>query len=256
MTEEPIDIAPFELLKQTEMHDHLRRHHTNLWRAGIDSKATKAKMTEWHSESHLQGENIAKPHTHTAVGPASPQLDGEPLDLSKPLNASQRKALKDLVENDFLALKAEINQFADDMAAQRRQEIHADYAARGADSTEFLARGRQLMMDYRNGVDKLVIAARTAGVELTMPDIGTRTMETKVAGLHEALRKAEAEVDADRRRALNTLERARLTAQRKVLMSGVNEEALALLETIPDARTLMITAAAERENPQLAVHTG
>lgn len=253
--EEPFDIVPFDLLKQTEQVTHLRRWHTNLWRAGIDTKTSKAVMAEWHTKSHLAGENTSKPHTHTAVAPRGDASAEElsAMDLMKPLNASQRKALKDLVENDFLALKAEINQFADDMAAQRRTEINKEWAAKGADKTTFYAKGQELMAAYRNGADKLVMEARTAGVEFTMPAIGTREMEAKVPGLQTALKAAEAEVDVDRRRALNTLERARLTAQRKVLMTGVTEEALAILDTIPNAHALMVEAAAQRAGTQPSV---
>lgn len=254
-TTEPIDLAPFDLFTQKEQVAHLQRWHNNLWRAGLDSKSTKATMEKWHTDAHLQGENVLRPHTHTSVAPKSDDdpADIGPMDLTKPLNASQRKALKDLVENDFLALKAEINQFADDMAAQRRQEINADYAARGADQTTFFTKGRALMQQYRVGCDALVLEARQAGVELKMPDIYSREIEAKTSGLQTSLRAAEADVDADRKRALNTLERARLTAQRKVLMSGVNQEALSILETIPNARSLMIEAASMRSNPELAV---
>lgn len=255
-TQEPLDIVPFQMLTQKEQWDHLQRFHTKMYyELSKASKTPKAEMEEWHAKVHLAGTNMRHPHTHTAAVPQKGQKSTElaPMDLTKPLGASQRKALKDLVENDFSALRAEINQFADDMARQKREEIQADYAARGADQTDFLARGRKLMNDYRVGCDQLTLEASRAGVELKMPGIYTRDIETKVNGLNTAIKLAEAEVDAERKRALNSLERARLTAQRKVLMSGVNEEALAILDTIPNARDLMVQAAQERANLPQAV---
>lgn len=251
-----LDIAPFDLLNQKEQWSHLQRWHRETWKLSNGSKTSKSDMTEWHMNAHLTGTSIGKDHTHTAVPPKTGDVKTEGLgglNLSQPLNASQRKNLKELVENDFLALRAEINQFADDMARQKRGEIERDYKARGADSTTFMAKARDLAKAYRNGADALVLEARQAGVEIKVPEIYSRDVEVKVSGLSSALREAEAEVDADRRRALNTLERARLTAQRRVLMTGVTEEALAILDTIPNAHTLMVEAAAQRAGTQPSV---
>ena len=248
-----VEIVPFELLTQKEQWSHLQRFHLELWGSlPKASKTPKAEMEDWHRKAHLEGRNQRQEHTHTAIVKKDDGTSPSAKEMMRGgiLNASQRKALKDLVENDFLALKAEINQFADDMAKQKRDEINAEWASKGADKTDFYARGRELMAEYRNGVDKLIMDARSKGVELTMPSFYGREIEAKVPGLQQAIKLAELDVESDRRRALNSLERARLTAQRKVLMTGVNEDALQILETIPNAKQLMIQAATERVNPQ------
>jgi len=129
--------------------------------------------------------------------------------------------------------------------AGRRGAVRVD-----ADADLFKDRALAIIQDCRSAIDTLVIEARGKGVELSVQEhYSGRTTEAKVAGLQAAIKAAEAEVEADRKRALNTLERARLTAQRKVLMSGVSEEALTILDTIPNARTLMVEAAQQRIQP-------
>lgn len=247
----PVDIAPFDLLSQKEQHAHLSRFHTNLWRASLTTKTSKADMQRIHDEAHLGQSQVGtkEPHTHTAV----PQGKAD-VDLTKGgiLNSTQRKALKDLVDNDFLALKAEINQFANDMAQQAREKVRAEWAKKGANKEAFMGRASDLIRKYRDDADRLILEARTKGVELKIPSVDRYSsgIDASVAGLKEAIDAAVAVVEADRKRALTTLERQRLTAQRTVLMSGVNQDALAILDTIPDAKTLMVEAARERTNMQ------
>jgi hypothetical protein len=259
---ERLDLAPFESLAQKEQWSHLGSFH-RVWNHtnNLDSKSRKAHYEEWHRKAHLEGFDQAKSHTHTAVNALSQDAQAElpkgvedDLGLDKPLNASQRKNLKDLVDNDFLALRAEIDQFADDMAQQKRSEIRGEWADRGASADDFVRRARDLMKVYQDATDALVIEARAAGVELDVAEFAQYQkgdVSAKVPRLDTAVKDAEREVEADRRRALNTLERARLTAQKKVLMAGVDPQALGILQTIPNARDLMLEAAAERTRQQL-----
>lgn len=246
-TEASIDLAPFELLTHKQQWAHLRDFHRVPYYK-LNTKSRKGEYEAWHHNSHLRGENVREDHTHAAFAPKGddPRTDIEPLDTSRPLNASQRKALKDLVDNDFQALKSEIQQFATDMARQRRDELRAEWAERGADPSSFIERAEALAQEYRVAADALRLEARQAGIDLDMPTLYQDKIKARTDGLVEAIREAEQEIKADQVRALNTLERARLTAQRKVLMSGVDQEALSILETIPTAHDLMVQAAAER----------
>jgi len=257
-SQEPIDLLPFDQMTQKEEWEHIQRYHgyTVHYRYSLDSKSRKADLQSAHEKMHLKGEvTPGREHTHTAVAPREDATPEElaALELGKPLNASQRKSLKDIVENDFLALKAEIVQFAGDIAKTRRDDIDKDFAKKGADQQAFEKKGRDLLMKYRNERDKLILDARAKGVELSLPQLKYGEVEAKMPGRLQAIAAAEADVEADKRRALNALERARLTAQRKVLMTGVTEESLKILDTIPSAKTLMLEAAAERSNPQLAM---
>jgi hypothetical protein len=254
--EQPLDLAPFDMLTQKEQWAHLSQYHKT-WQLshGLNSKSRKDDMERAHRRSHMNDVGMGSAHTHTAVAalnqPPGDDVSGSDLtgsDLSRPLNTTQRRALKDLVENDFLTMRAEIEQMAADMAQQRRVELTREWAERGADADAFERRGAELMTTYRKDAAALIAEARIAGVDLSMPNIKDSypSLEAKVTGLNETIRAAENEVDADRRRALNTLERQRLTAQRKVLLTGVTEEALAVLDTIPTAQALMLEAAAQR----------
>lgn len=248
----PVDIAPFDLLTQKEMYAHLKTHHVMPYE--VNTKTSKADLEVIHQTMHAgtihpRYAASRSPHTHTAV----PQGKAE-VDLTKGgiLNSTQRKALKDLVDNDFLALKAEINQFANDLAHQAREKVRAEWAAKGADKEVYRLKANALISNYRNERDRLIMEARVAGVEVKMPNIDryNSDVEAKVNGLKEAIDAAIAVVEEDRRRALTTLERQRLTAQRTVLMSGVNKDALAILDTIPDAKSLMVEAAKQRTDMQ------
>lgn len=253
-TEEAIDLAPFELLTHDQQWAHLRKFH-RVPHYRLNTKSRKGEYEAWHYNAHLKGEGIREDHTHGAYVPKGdqPRTDMEPLDPSRPLNASQRKALKDLVDNDFLALRSEIQQFATDMARQRRDELRTEWADRGADPASFITRAEALAQEYRVAADALRLEARRSGIDLDMPTLYQDKIKARTDGLAEAIREAEQEIKADQVRALNTLERARLTAQRKVLMSGVDQEALSILETIPTAHDLMIQAAAERGPREVTV---
>lgn len=252
MEETPVDIAPFDLLTQKEMHAHLTTHHVKPYE--INTKTSKADMEVIHQQMH-SGQihpryvQMRTAHTHTAVPQGKPTVD---ITKGGLLGSTQRKALKDLVDNDFLALKAEINQFANDMAQQAREKVRAEWAKKGANKETYTEKANALIRKYRDDADRLVLEARSKGVDLKVPSVDRYSsgIEASVSGLKEAIDAAVQVVEADRKRALTTLERQRLTAQRTVLMAGVNQEALAILDTIPDAKTLMVEAAKQRTDMQ------
>lgn len=258
-TEVPVDIAPLEMMTQKEQWAHLRDHHMNMpW--GLGSRSKKPDFEQWHTKAHSSDQkDESKPdyfrtsHTHTA-GPSTSLVvhDGDGKGqvklptFDKPLQAGQRKALKELVENDFAVLRAEIHQFADDEANRLRAEVRKEWAKKGADAPKFTKQAQDLLAKFHQDRQALIAKALAAGVEVEIPKTYDREVSTKVAGLDDAIRQSVAGVEADRKRALNALERSRLSAQRAVLMSGVTTEGLALLETIPTAQALMLEAGRQR----------
>lgn len=196
---------------------------------------------------------MRRSHTHTAVEPPAHSTEVAPLDPAKPMNATQQRRLEKLVDNDFQALRAEINQMADDLAKAKRYELTKEWNDRGSNADAFVTQAQTLIREHRSVIDALVIEARSKGVELEVPEsYRQQDIKAKVAGLKDAIKAAEADIEADRSRALNHLERARLTAQKKVLLAGITEEGFKLLEEIPDARTLLIQAQQERAPQELS----
>lgn len=251
--DQPLDVAPFDLLSQKNQWEHVNRFH-NTWemRGQLNSKSRKDAMETAHSRSHLEDVGVRKHHTHTAVEPAAQSTEVAPLDPSKPMSATQQRRLEKLVDNDFQALQAEIDQMAADLAKEKRHELTKEWNDRGSNADAYVTRAQTLVREHRSAVEALVIDARSKGVELTVPEeYRSQEIKAKVAGLKDAISTAERDIEADRRRALNYLERARLTAQKKVLIAGITEEGFALLQEIPDARTLLMRAQQERMPQEL-----
>lgn len=249
--EGPLEALPFEDMSKTEQIAHIREYHGRR----TESRDTKAQIQWRHDNLHASDDQGSNPsrliaHQHVALVVASPVGVRRDLTapLDKPLNASERKALKDLVDNDFAALKQEIRRFASDATTAKRNEVMADWEAKGARKQEFLNRANDLRRTYAENVITLKAEADAAGIELTRLEGGGYTPQVTVKGLEEALRLVSNEIASEMDRALMTLERQRLTAQRQVLLAGITAEALNLLGEIPTAAQLMTEAALDRAN--------
>lgn len=168
------------------------------------------------------------------------------------LNASERKALKELVDNDFEMLKQEMAQMASDMAANAVAEVEAEWATRREAWKDFRHKAQRLLDKQDKARRALIREAEEAGVRLRLMDgYGRAAIEAEVKGYEEALIAARAAAKAQLDRALLTLERQRLSAQREVLLTGVTKEAAVVLDAIPDAKTLMVEAAAAASSKQI-----
>lgn len=97
--------------------------------------------------------------------------------------------------------------------------------------------------------------ATADGIELTKPvqaGMSEEAWKGDAKGRLEAINKAKAENENMLERALMTLERQRLTAQRQVLVSGVSQEATVILNDLPKASDLMVTA--QHQQQQISAH--
>jgi hypothetical protein len=275
--EESVEVVPFEssLMDKKEMQDHLRRcHGVPHWNLRQGDKTTKGEMEVFHQRRH--DDAAANPdtsrfrpalaHTHTAVPELSDRqvaaLEKASNPLGKVLNAGERKSLKDLVDNDFAVMRTDITQFAHDLLAQRLAEIEAEYEGREVLMTSYKDQARELQRAYaekindlnesfRKKSEALADRAKRDGVTLTTnvafrgPDVA-REPGVELTGKKDAIARARDEVAADQRNSLNTLERQRLTNQRRILMLGVSSDGLQVIEEMPDARQLMVEAAKQR----------
>jgi hypothetical protein len=173
--------------------------------------------------------------------------------VKKALNATERRALEKLIDNDFSALKAEVGQMAMDVKADREAAIKEQYASRGADVAAAVEETKQLEAKFRTELRSLrdrweaqgIVLdrdyyGRHSGGELALNDGYSHT------GLKEAIAQMYREVERDQHRAMTIAERQRVQTQRKVLLASItSDEALQLVEEIPSAHALLMQAQEE-----------
>jgi hypothetical protein len=203
-------------------------------------------------------------HVHTAAvisdeirEAANRVRNNEPVS-DKPLSAQERRVLTELVNNDFAALKAEMQAFAADSLQQTRNEVEAEWQAKIQKSNSLVVKANELrrkataemraLTDKHNAAhEEMLRQAKDAGIEFKESERWennqkVRFYEADAVGRREALQEAEKDNKRFLDRALMTLERQRLDAQRRVLVSGVSKEAAGILDAIPDAKSMMIDA--------------
>lgn len=221
---------------------------------GFSRHLTPEEVEQWRSRFGTHSRYPRVPqimHTHTVVPVAenvakaatalTTKRDNTPIAA---LNASERKALKDVVDNDFSMLRQEIRAMSADIKAQRRREVEQEWADRKAATKAYERKVHKAVASFNKKMADMRGEARDAGIELATPRLETYGIKAEVKGFAEAMREADAEVQRDEDRALMTLERQRLEAQRQVLLTGVSGEvAQTVLGAIPSAQTLMVEAA-------------
>lgn len=220
-------------------------------------------------------------HTHMAVDVpdnvtevAKAIRDNKPI-VGKPMNAQERKLLTELVNNDFSGLKQQMRELAADTLASNIAEINADWDAKEKKIPDFAGQAtdrmrkqsdewaamkarheeerRKMSEKHTDGLKAIIGKAKEQGVTLReeqetyADEFGQKktrpVYRAEVEGRRDAIKTATEENKQLLDRALMTLEKQRLAAQRKVLVSGVSQEAAEFLDTIPDARTMMVEAA-------------
>lgn len=172
--------------------------------------------------------------TTTDVEPATEAL--------RPLKATEARALKSLVENDFKSLANELRQAAADQKTAAAQRIRADRSVRRDVAESLVKRGLAAAKRYERTREALKKEARDADIDFYMNSVGMSSgyePTAKPFGVEEAIRQAHAEIDAQLRRALTALERQRLDAQRKIMVAAITKDAEHLLGTLPSASDLM-----------------
>jgi hypothetical protein len=172
---------------------------------------------------------------------ASRVIRGERIS-DKPLPAGERKVLMELVNNDFDSLEQEMRALAADHLTARKAELKEEWQERRAAAPEFVKTIQKIERKARRKVEDQVRKAREAGVVVQEANWRYFNPRSEFEGYTKAQREVEKENQEFLSRALMSLQRQRLEAQRRILISGVTEESAKILETIPDAKTLMIQA--------------
>lgn len=298
-------------MSKDEMVQHLLEFHQQPGGRGITihnhgvssngTKATKDEMIRWHNNQHERGITSAfnvtqkyngsyyEPvltisgtlHNHAAIrlneeqGKVLAAVRDNQKVSGTTLGARDQKVLKELVDNDFGSLKAEMRAFAADSLSAKIADINEewdakeksipDYATQAttqhrthSDKVQALRARHQQEMRLleeagKDAFDKIAAKAKEEGVDLkedsekffdnAIQQNRQRTVfKAEVEGRKEAIAEATKENTKMVDRALLTVEKQRLTAQRQVLLSSVPDAALPIVESIPDAKTLMVEA--------------
>jgi hypothetical protein len=225
---------------------------------------------------NMRHQHMAAVIPDSVANAAAAIRDNKPVG-EKPLTAAEGKVLSELVNNDFAGLKAEMRAFAADNLSAKRAEINAEWDEKEAaipdfakDATETLRRNNaewsalkakhdeamaKMRIKHEDALKEITDKAKAKGVTLNETQVNvteevngvnrtvTRTVyKANVEGRTEALKAAEVENSGFLSRAEMTLERQRLDAQRRVLVSRVNPEAARILDSIPNAKSMMIEA--------------
>jgi len=285
-TEDKFPAFPFdEDLTKADMVDHLRDvhgiNHMDGHYLSKNTKVTKNQLIRAHTKMHVVlddpraragypnehytgffDEEVKHqrytmtpitPHTHEVIvlpenadDMVERAKNNEPVS-EKPLSATERRVLTDLVNNDFKALEQEMRQFAADLLKTKLDEIKTTWQERVDAAPAFASQARQIAEKAQREFEELKAEAKREGVEFkaTYGLAYNFNPITEVEGYARAIKEAQDENTKMLQRGLLTLERQRLTAQRRVLISGVTRQAATLLDELPKAKDLMVQAAAD-----------
>jgi hypothetical protein len=246
------------LFKHRVVHAETAEALEPLYQERFPSMRPEERAQRVASQMERNAENNTRmiPHAHESELLAEP-TDQRLLDILKdpdkplpntPLTVSERKVLKDLIDNDFRALLRELEQFALEARAAQENEIITEYAdktmamnAITSEYSELLNRQYIERVDFANAQRELGYAPgpvyAPSGTNLSL----------RVVGKEEAMRRALADYENAIRTARNAVETQRLNAQRRVLLAGLTPAAREMLNDIPDAKTMMIQAQVSTE---------
>lgn len=180
----------------------------------------------------------------------------------KALGITEKKQLKELVDNDFSVLRQEMDQLTAELVALRHTEIDEEFADRQADLDQARTEWNELTNNIRTQVQEFRARCREQGVVIS-PDrrygselLTIGTPDFTLPAKKEAKERVEQEVNLQIRRAKTGLERQRIDAHRKILVSGLAEEATAILSSMPDPRRLVLDAVSQTRDDRLALLAG
>lgn len=273
-----LEIGLFEDMSKQEQIDHLRDFHfdgKNLL-AYAWSSYTKDDLVRIHTDMHagrwanyIRGNSLSKslvPHEHTnfdtsaLTSTVQEQLDA--LGIDKPLSSQQKKALLDLLNNDFATLSAELDVYADEKLASRKEEARKEGETKAPVLAEFQTKARALSEEchreteklkalYEEKANALLEEAESNGITTSYNrQTGYKTMDRirsfVIKGLSERYQEIEKETRAEISVARNALNREKLVATRKIMLAAIPRDSAKLIDKMPSAANLMREAATAR----------
>lgn len=229
-------------MTRDDMWKHLsERHPRHPW---LPAKSTKGELIRLHTRLHISTD---LDHEHYASGEdIAVALQETSTDLTvvvvPPLTVSVRRSLKDLVENDYSMLRREIEEYAAAASAAALKEIEAEFVEKTVEAAKILKEAQAQCQAWQHQIDQMVSDAAAQGIKLELTTQRYHGVPEKVTvpGLQEAKSAKQTEIHVEKNRALQKAEKGRLAAQRQVLLSGITQEGLDLLKTIPSAKDMFV----------------
>lgn len=279
MSDDKETAAPYtEDLSKQALVDHLRDVHgmNNISGTALPVDARKARVTKErlvtvHSSMHrtldkptaevnVQGGRVYDGTTHYGVPlPSIAHVHAEvtvkaevqealesirsganPLEGSR-LSAGERSALIRLIDNDYGALKTDLQGLAAQALANDLAQLELDWRERRAKISTWQAAVQVVRDDVRRRMEEIKQDADRDGILMEWNRTGSEILQVVMtaAGYEKAVRETKETNKKMLDSALLKLERERLRAQRRVLLTGITPEAQKILETIPSAEKML-----------------
>lgn len=162
------------------------------------------------------------------------------------LNATERRALKDLVDNDFQTLEQRLHR----AYADRQHELERTAQKRAAEEREraqdVIDRMGELNEKQRKERERFIAQAEKKGVTIVSSGRGQGLV---FSGIPSSMEEEKRNLSRDYEAARTALREQWLAASRLILLTGVPATGPArdVLDSIPSAETLMAQVAAERQ---------
>lgn len=285
-----------ETRSKQEMVDHLMQVHgigaagghyltTNAKR----TRATKEEMEKIHDAAHrildhpadellIQDDYVhvpgmrsrtprpSVPHVHDepAVAPeVSSMLEavrsggGSILPAGKVMPPAQRTVLTKLVNNDFAALRADLQSLAAASLENDLKQLELEWEDRRAKAATWKGEVTKLGRKTVKKLERIKEAALEDGIEINIPSRVTDYIraDARTAGYDKALADAKNRNKRALDVALLKLERERLRLERRILLAGVEPEAAEVLEAVPSAQEMMQDAMTREAQGAMAPNT-
>lgn len=186
--------------------------------------------------------------THATASAETPEVQ-EAINKVRPLNATQAKALRTLVQQDFEVVERDMHALYRAEDAAVRERIMDEFKDKGMDADAFVTDAMELITSFEEALRRLAEEGRKKGVALsTHVNRGysiRQHVKAETAGRDEAINKAVQETRRNYDRALNELHRNQTNVERRILVAQVTGDAEGLLNSLPTASALMLSSAAE-----------
>jgi hypothetical protein len=172
----------------------------------------------------------------------------------KPISASERQALEKLLAEDFSLLSDDIRHMAEEAEGTALAEVHKEHKRQ----TDAARRAEDKLLDQIRKLadDGYTVHAgdpnRYGAMQVSRStDTVRNTVKLTVVwdGLEKAERTAKAEVHKELQAALRIINRKHHAAKRELLKATISEDALKLLEQLPDATEVLADVAKELNAP-------
>lgn len=161
--------------------------------------------------------------------------------IQKKVTATERKALDKLLDEDFGILRGDLNRMAQEAQDNVRKDVEESSKAR-------LTQARKI----ENKIKDLVRDAADKDFRVVNPNdrynpSATVVFQVNDLEVEKAISKALTVVSRRLSGAVTLLARKQHQARRNMLIASISDEAVAILDALPSAETLMAEVAAEQK---------